>query len=168
MSFLESLSKQINPRNVDINKVAYGTPGIDNQNELLIMLSKTTVPNHYKDIFICRAMTTKDNPVFAKPRTENLVIWDCRDWYINKINHQKKRNYFIVPKDLAGDEIRTLSRVAILSQIENTKKSIKYYCDLLECPRSTFKDKYMITLDLFCKNIDNNLHNIEMQAQRMR
>jgi hypothetical protein len=113
-------------------------------------------------------MTVPSNPVLPDQETENLILWDCRDAYINKLKHQKRRNYFIIPKDLEQDEIKTLARVATFSQIENTKKTKKYYCDLLECPRSTFNDKYLHVLDMFCHMIDNQLHKIEQQAQKLR
>lgn len=168
MSFLESLAIQISCHNTDITKVAYGSPETGDKRDLLVLLSQVKAEPHYKEIFVCKAMTVPENPIFHSPPTEKAVIWDCREWYLKRLTHQKRRNYFIIPKDLTADEVATLARVAIFSQIESTKKTKKYYCDLLECARSTFNDKYLNTLDLFCKNIDDKIHNIEVQAQKLR
>jgi hypothetical protein len=167
MSYTEMLSIRINAHNIDMQKVAYGTPNNDNYNELLAILAQVKAEPHYKDVFICKAMSVPKAPILPKVEIERAVIIDCIKSYLKKRRHQRARDYFIIAKDLKKYELEALARVALYSQIENTKKTEKYYYDWLGCGRTAFK-KYRNTLELFCKTIDDKLHNIEVQAQKLR
>jgi hypothetical protein len=147
--------------------VSYGTRTGGKIPRMLSILAQVSAPNHYKELFVCAAHSVPNSPQMPSIEAETAVYEDNYSKYVDKIMHQKKRGYFMIPKDLEQDELQILNRVAIYSIIENTKKTEKYYCDLLECSRMVFKDKYRNILEMFCEQVDNQLHNIEKQAREL-
>ena len=167
VNILERLSIEINAHNVDMMAQAHGTLVGGRLPTMISVLGVVDAPIQYKDLYVCKAYSVKESPVFPKDESESLIFNDCFASYVDKILHQKKRNYFLIRKDLEKDELKTLTRAAIYSNIEQVKKTESYYCDLLEVARATFRDKYENTLELFCRLIDNELHKIEKKMREM-
>jgi hypothetical protein len=172
--FLEKLSKEVTASNIDMMAVGYGTLVGGSMPRYLPILAQVDEMPHYKEIFLCKAQTAPRNkkdteyrPVLPRLAAEKSVFIDNLDHYMKKTKKQRERAYFVERKELSRDEIDLLSRIAIISAIEDTKKTESYYINLLDCSRGKFRDRYSAPLEMFCGLIDDRIYSIELKARKL-